>query len=126
LLSEADGTRNINVNNVVHRSHVHQDEDSHAGDDTCQEHRSASASGCICHTYHHCEGVVGVVSERDGKVVLAFIVIDGVPVVVDLDVDLVTFVQWVVSDWPAEVLGHAVVGVLWVDCRFDPCQVHVP
>jgi hypothetical protein len=53
-----------------------------------------------------------------------------VPVVVDLDADPVALVHQVVSDWPAEVLGHAMVAcsglvavLILVRCMYRSCAV---
>ena len=68
---------------------------------------------------HHEEAVVSVVvvDERDVEVVLAFVVVDAVLIVGDVDADLPSLVQRIASSWPAEVLGDAVAGVLRVRCR---------
>jgi hypothetical protein len=65
---------------------------------------------------------IGVDDEREFENVLAVVVVDGLLVVGDVDVDLSSRVQWIALTRPAKVVIDAVASVFHAHSRVDPCH----
>jgi hypothetical protein len=65
---------------------------------------------------------IGINDEREFENVLVIVVVDGLLVVGDVDIDLSSPVQRITLTWPAEVVIDAVANIFHVHSPVDPCH----